>query len=69
LAILNSDKSKELNIKTDFLKEGKWRLFVAKDDAEKQKNILTEIRTVDAGESLSIHLNSNGGYVAQFLKQ
>jgi alpha-glucosidase len=69
LAILNGDKSKELTITTNFLKEGKWDLFVAKDDAEKQKNILTERRTVDAGESLNIHLNSNGGYVAQFLKK
>jgi alpha-glucosidase len=68
LVVLNGNRPKQLNVKTDFLKEGKWNAFMVKDDAARQDNMIVEERILQANELLNIQLNNDGGYVAKFVK-
>jgi alpha-glucosidase len=69
LVVLNGKRPKQLNVKTDFLKEGKWNAFMVKDDAARQDNMIVEERILQANELLNIQLNNDGGYVAKFVKR
>jgi alpha-glucosidase len=69
LAILNGDSAKEITISTDFLKEGQWNGFFVEDDSCMQKNMIVNEYPINAGDSLTVRLNSEGGYVARFVRQ
>ncbi|MDR1336243.1 MAG: glycoside hydrolase family 97 protein [Tannerella sp.] len=68
LVVLNGSRPGQITLTSDFLKDGKWNVFAAKDDASEQRNLLIEERCIQAGETLTINLNSDGGYVARFTR-
>lgn len=69
LAALNGNRSKTLTIETRFLGEGTWKLLSVEDSPESQRNMITRIDSIKAGESLSFQLNQEGGYLAKFSRE
>ena len=67
IVILNGREGKQVSVKTDFLKEGKWLLFDVSDDLadDGNKNMIVSERTVSAGDEITVTLKANGGYLAK----
>jgi alpha-glucosidase len=69
LIALNGDKPKQLHIKTDFLKAGRWHVLTAQDNPERQDDIIIKEFYVNQGDTVTMNLCSEGGYVAMISKQ
>ena len=71
IVILNGREGKQVSVKTDFLKEGKWLLSEVNDDLadDGDKNMIVSEKTVSAGDEISVTLKANGGYLARLTKE
>lgn len=69
IVALNGSKTKQINVKADFLEEGKWEALIVKDYPNQQNNVIVENQIIDANDNVTIDLNPEGGYVARFTKK
>ena len=69
--ILNGREGKQVSVKTDFLKEGKWLLSEVNDDPadSADKNMIVSDKTISAGDEIAVTLKANGGYLAKLTKE
>ena len=69
-AISNRD-ARDFAFKTDFLEAGTWKAEIFRDAGDADENpmkYIHETKTVKAGEELSFHMASGGGFVVRFKK-
>ena len=71
IVILNGREGKQVSVKTDFLKEGKWLLSEVNDDPadSADKNMIVSDKTISAGDEIAVTLKANGGYLAKLTKE
>lgn len=69
IAVLNGNKEKKIELKLDFLKEGNWNMTSVEDIPGIQKKMELKQSDVSAGQSISVALNAEGGFVARFIKK
>ena len=71
IVILNGREGKQVSVKTDFLKEGKWLLSEVNDDLadSADKNMIVSDKTISAGDEIAVTLKANGGYLAKLTKE
>jgi len=67
LGVLNNSKEKKIDLKLDFLKEGKYTMRVwsdSKKSNKEPKDLLQKEQTITAGVPITVELAGNGGFVA-----
>ena len=67
IAAMSSSKPQKIIINCSFLK-GNYLLSSVSDDSDKQNNTLLQKVNVNGKSTLTIMLNSNGGYAGKFIK-
>ena len=69
-AISNKD-ARDYELKTGFLGDGEWKAEIFRDAGDSDENPMKyvhETKTVKAGEELSFHMASGGGFIVHFTK-
>jgi len=72
LGVMNNSQRKQIEVKLDFLAEGKYEMEIWQDTKasdEKPVTLQKITRTVKKGDSLKVALAVNGGYVAVIRKK
>jgi alpha-glucosidase len=72
LGALTNGQSRDLKIKLDFLAPGTWKMQQWKDGpdaAQNAEDLAVEDRSVQAGDTVELHLAPAGGAVARLHKQ
>lgn len=70
-AALTDWNGRDLTLDTSFLKEGSWEVLIHRDGINADswaEDYCLEKRTINAGETVSLHLAKGGGWVAEFRK-
>jgi alpha-glucosidase len=69
---LTDSQSRELDLKLDFLTDGRWKMRLWRDAADADKDaehLATEDRTVTADDTLKLHLAPAGGFAARLTRE
>jgi alpha-glucosidase len=66
LAILNGPEKRDLKIPLSFLSVKKHEALVVRDDENDSAKLHVERKAFEAHESIELHLNGGGGYIARF---
>ena len=70
-AAISNKEARDFAFKTDFLEAGTWKAEIFRDAGDADENpmkYIHETKTVKAGEELSFHMASGGGFVVRFTK-
>jgi len=70
-AAISNKEARDFAFKTDFLEAGTWKAEIFRDAGDADENpmkYIHETKTVKAGEELSFHMASGGGFVVRFKK-
>ncbi|HWH71661.1 MAG TPA: glycoside hydrolase family 97 protein [Candidatus Sulfotelmatobacter sp.] len=72
LGALSDSKGREVSLKLDFLKEGRWKLRLWRDAADSDVNaehLKREDRVVTAGDTVTVRLAPAGGFVGRLVRE
>ncbi|WP_248925096.1 glycoside hydrolase family 97 catalytic domain-containing protein [Paenibacillus hamazuiensis] len=68
LAVMGAGPARALDIPLSFLGEGEYKATLVRDNPQNDAAVVVERSTARRGGTLSIELNSGGGFVALFIK-
>src|SRR2546425_968282 len=68
LTVLNEPDAKTIKVPLSFLGRGEYRAMLVRDRKEEAATVEMEKITTRRSDSLTIELNSGGGFIARFQK-